>query len=68
MTLNLTDAQSQAVKRGEAVRVNSNDLGEVVVLPAATYQLLSEEQDIAASKQLSGKALVRWGRENPYEA
>lgn len=69
MTIDLNYDQSQAVRRGEAVRLIAQDLGEVVVLQASAYEeALAEEREKAGWARLSKKAADRWGRENPFES
>jgi hypothetical protein len=69
MTLDLNQDQSQAVMRGETVRLSSHDLGEVVVLQLAAYEeALAEERERAGWSQLGKKAAERWGQENPFES
>ena len=68
MTLNLSDDQSRAVRRGEPIRLQNAELGEVVIMPAATFESLADDRERRAWKQLGEKAQSRWGRENPYGA
>lgn len=69
MTLDLNQDQSQAVMRGEPVRITSDALGEIVVLQVAAYEeALAEEREKAAWSKVGRKASERWGQENPFES
>jgi hypothetical protein len=69
--IDLTEAQRQAVKKGEAVRLIDPESGEeLVLLAAAAYEALRErredEQEKAAWAKLARKAADRWAQENPF--
>lgn len=68
MSLELTEVQREAVRRGEAVRLSDRDLGEVVVQDAAAYEeVLRDEREKAGWAQLGRKSADCWGRENPFD-
>jgi hypothetical protein len=65
--MTLTAEQAEAVKSGKPIRVEVEDVGEVVVLlPAALAELLEEEREKAAWARVSRKAADRWAQENPF--
>ena len=69
--IELTEQQRQAVRDGEAVRVNAPELGEEVVLLSATqYQnireLLDDKREQDALLRYSMKQAAKVAKENPY--
>jgi hypothetical protein len=74
MTIQLTDAQREAVKNGEAVHIPAPEAGgDVVLLRAEQYQrlreLLEDDQDRKTREawlQASHEGAVSWMKENPY--
>ena len=68
MSLELSDAQRQAVQRGEPVRLTADDLGDVVVLQAQAYEeLVRADADKVAWAKVARKAADRWAEENPFQ-
>ena len=70
-TIELTEQQCQAVKNGEAVRLNAPEMGgEVVLLDAAQYEsireLLEDEREQAAIARHAMKQARKIAQENPY--
>jgi len=64
MMLNLNADQSQAVERGEAVRLPS-DMGEIVVVRAKAYERSLAERENAGRGKSATKDAQHWGRDNP---
>ena len=69
--IELTEAQRQAVKNGEAVRVPAAELGEdVVLLRAALFEklreLLEDDREQQAVLRYSMKQAGNAARENPF--
>ena len=69
--IELTEQQRQAVRDGEAVRVNAPELGEEVVLLIATqYQnlrdLLDDKREQEAVLRYSMKQAAKVASENSY--
>lgn len=68
MTVELSEEQRQAVRRGEAVRIVLDELGELVVVPAKEYDaMVEEERNKAAWARLARNAACSWGKENAFE-
>jgi NTP pyrophosphatase (non-canonical NTP hydrolase) len=67
MVIEISDEQKSALERGEAVRVRTGDMGDVVVISArmASGDLDADEQ--RAWAEVAKKALNHWGRANPFD-
>jgi hypothetical protein len=68
LTLDVTDEQRSAVRRGDAVELVLGDLGEIVIVSKDAYETLMDYREKAAWSKLGQKALEQWARENPFEA
>ncbi|MBL8797499.1 MAG: hypothetical protein JNM56_26600 [Planctomycetia bacterium] len=71
MSIELTEAQRQAVRQGEAVRLSAPEVGgEVVLLRAEEYdsirELLDDEKQQRAFREAGVRSAVRWLKDNPY--
>jgi hypothetical protein len=67
----LTDQQRQAVKNGEAIRIEAPEIGEDVILLSATlYQhmreSLEDQREQEAVLRYSMKQAGKVAKENPY--
>ena len=68
MTLQLSDEQRQAVKRGEVICLANQDIGEVVVLQSAVLdESVREDRESSAWAKAARRSLESWGRENPFD-
>jgi hypothetical protein len=71
MSIELTEEQRQAVRKGEPVRVPAPEIGEdVVLLRAAVYEeireLLADEREQQVFRAFARKQAARLAKENPY--
>ncbi|MCI0377000.1 MAG: hypothetical protein L0215_05305 [Gemmataceae bacterium] len=71
MPIELTQAQYQAVRRGEPVRLSLPEVGEdVVLLRAAAFdglkELLEEDQERKAIAATALETAAKWAKENPF--
>ncbi len=66
MTVELTDEQGMAVRRGESIRLFLDDVGPIAIVPLKNEEA-DNERELRRWKQMADSAMAKWGRENPYE-
>lgn len=68
--IELTEQQNRAVRNGEAIRVTTPEIGEVVLMSATQYQNMRESLDDKREQEevlrYSMRQAAKVASENPY--